>query len=184
MQSITAKANYKNAAWCFVHIAQFEGISTFWRGSTMRLCRLTLSGAVIFTVVSGRSIDRSWLQKILSLIPPTLSPTVRRNHLPRRWGLELNRIVACTHYHSCQFLYLFLHSHPPAYFTVRMCHCLLKLYCIVTCVDGAHYYEALWKERVVGTTLSSSCGLQDMSSADSRTNRRTFLRYALRSSEW
>jgi solute carrier family 25 citrate transporter 1 len=53
MQSIGGKARYRNSYQCLVQTARKEGYSGLWRGSTMRLCRLTLSGAVVFTVVSG-----------------------------------------------------------------------------------------------------------------------------------
>lgn len=50
MQSIGARARYRNTWWCLVHTVQDEGLRTLWRGSTMRLCRLPLSGAITFTV--------------------------------------------------------------------------------------------------------------------------------------
>jgi solute carrier family 25 citrate transporter 1 len=50
MQSIGARQRYRNTWWCMVQTVQEEGMRTLWRGSTMRLCRLTLSGAVTFFV--------------------------------------------------------------------------------------------------------------------------------------
>lgn len=53
MQSLQARSRYKNSFWCAIHTAQEEGVRALWRGSTMRLARMSLSGGIVFTVVSA-----------------------------------------------------------------------------------------------------------------------------------
>ncbi|KAL8711077.1 MAG: hypothetical protein Q9220_004458 [cf. Caloplaca sp. 1 TL-2023] len=50
MQSIEARAEYKNSFACAARIFRKEGISTFWSGAVPRLVRLTLSGGIVFTI--------------------------------------------------------------------------------------------------------------------------------------
>ncbi|KAM0755058.1 citrate transporter [Meredithblackwellia eburnea MCA 4105] len=50
MQSLTAKANYRNSFHCAYRIATEEGVLAFWRGATPRLARLILSGGIVFVV--------------------------------------------------------------------------------------------------------------------------------------
>ncbi len=50
MQSLEAKANYKNSFHCAAMIYKNEGILTFWSGALPRLGRLTLSGGIVFTM--------------------------------------------------------------------------------------------------------------------------------------
>lgn len=50
MQSLGARTRYRSTINCLVQIVREEGIRTLWRGSTMRLGRLTFSGAITFTV--------------------------------------------------------------------------------------------------------------------------------------
>lgn len=65
MQSISARSRYRNTFWCLIHTAQEEGLTALWRGSTMRLCRLSLSGAVVFTIVS---LNQPFLCTLLQLL--------------------------------------------------------------------------------------------------------------------
>lgn len=50
MQSLGARTRYSSTINCLVQIVREEGIRTLWRGSTMRLGRLTFSGAITFTI--------------------------------------------------------------------------------------------------------------------------------------
>ncbi|KAI9785857.1 MAG: hypothetical protein M1816_008184 [Peltula sp. TS41687] len=50
MQSIDARREYKNSFACAAKIFRDEGLSTFWSGALPRLVRLTLSGAIVFTM--------------------------------------------------------------------------------------------------------------------------------------
>lgn len=50
MQSLEARRNYGNSISCGVSIFKNEGILTFWSGAVPRLGRLSLSGAIVFTV--------------------------------------------------------------------------------------------------------------------------------------
>ena len=50
MQSIEARAAYKNSLDCVVKIFKNEGIFTFWSGALPRLGRLILSGGIVFTM--------------------------------------------------------------------------------------------------------------------------------------
>ncbi|EFP89227.1 hypothetical protein PGT21_005031 [Puccinia graminis f. sp. tritici] len=50
MQSLEAKTKYSNSFDCAYQIFKFEGISRFWKGTTPRLIRLSLSGGIVFTV--------------------------------------------------------------------------------------------------------------------------------------
>ncbi|KAJ5601457.1 hypothetical protein N7510_010991, partial [Penicillium lagena] len=50
MQSLEAHRNYGNSVSCAVRIFRDEGILTFWSGALPRLGRLSLSGAIVFTV--------------------------------------------------------------------------------------------------------------------------------------
>lgn len=50
MQSLEASKNYGNSIKCAVSIFKHEGVTTFWSGAVPRLGRLSLSGAIVFTV--------------------------------------------------------------------------------------------------------------------------------------
>lgn len=50
MQSIEARASYKNSLDCVVKIFRDEGLLTFWAGAVPRLGRLILSGGIVFTM--------------------------------------------------------------------------------------------------------------------------------------
>lgn len=50
MQSIEARAVYKNSFDCVAKIFRNEGILTFWSGAIPRLGRLILSGGIVFTM--------------------------------------------------------------------------------------------------------------------------------------
>ncbi len=50
MQSLEARANYKNSFACAASIFKNEGILTFWSGSLPRLGRLSISGGITFTI--------------------------------------------------------------------------------------------------------------------------------------
>ncbi|POR32507.1 Mitochondrial carrier protein [Tolypocladium paradoxum] len=50
MQSLEARMNYKNSLDCAVSICKHEGVLTLWSGTVPRLGRLSLSGAIVFTV--------------------------------------------------------------------------------------------------------------------------------------
>ena len=50
MQSIEARALYKNSLDCVVKIFKEEGVLTFWSGAVPRLGRLILSGGIVFTM--------------------------------------------------------------------------------------------------------------------------------------
>ncbi|KAF4611733.1 hypothetical protein D9613_003644 [Agrocybe pediades] len=50
MQSLDARANYRNSFHCAYRIFTEEGLLKFWAGTTPRLTRLVLSGGIVFTV--------------------------------------------------------------------------------------------------------------------------------------
>ncbi|TFK37546.1 mitochondrial tricarboxylate transporter [Crucibulum laeve] len=50
MQSLEARAQYRNSFHCAYRIFTEEGILRFWTGTTPRLARLVLSGGIVFTV--------------------------------------------------------------------------------------------------------------------------------------
>ncbi|TFK62974.1 mitochondrial tricarboxylate transporter [Pluteus cervinus] len=50
MQSLEARAQYRNSFHCAYRIFTEEGFFRFWTGTTPRLTRLVLSGGIIFTV--------------------------------------------------------------------------------------------------------------------------------------
>lgn len=50
MQSLEASKNYRNSLVCAASIFKHEGMKTFWSGAVPRLGRLSLSGAIVFTV--------------------------------------------------------------------------------------------------------------------------------------
>lgn len=50
MQSIEARAAYKNSLDCAVKIFKNEGVLTFWSGALPRLGRLIMSGGIVFTM--------------------------------------------------------------------------------------------------------------------------------------
>ncbi|MBW0530806.1 hypothetical protein O181_070521 [Austropuccinia psidii MF-1] len=50
MQSLEAKSRYSNSFDCAYQIFKHEGILKFWKGTTPRLIRLSLSGGIVFTV--------------------------------------------------------------------------------------------------------------------------------------
>lgn len=50
MQSIEARASYKNSFDCVAKIFRDEGLLTFWSGAVPRLGRLILSGGIVFTM--------------------------------------------------------------------------------------------------------------------------------------
>ncbi|RSL90298.1 hypothetical protein CEP51_000803 [Fusarium floridanum] len=50
MQSLEASRNYSNSIACAVSIFKNEGLKVFWSGALPRLGRLSLSGAIVFSV--------------------------------------------------------------------------------------------------------------------------------------
>ncbi|THH16216.1 hypothetical protein EW146_g4388 [Bondarzewia mesenterica] len=50
MQSLEARAQYRNSFHCAYRIFTEEGIRRFWTGTTPRLARLILSGGIVFTI--------------------------------------------------------------------------------------------------------------------------------------
>lgn len=50
MQSLEARAQYRNSFHCGYRIFTEEGIWRFWTGTTPRLTRLVLSGGIVFTI--------------------------------------------------------------------------------------------------------------------------------------
>ncbi|OCF37164.1 solute carrier family 25 (mitochondrial citrate transporter), member 1 [Kwoniella heveanensis CBS 569] len=50
MQSLRAKAEYRNSLHCAYRILTEEGVLKFWKGTVPRLGRLIMSGGIIFTV--------------------------------------------------------------------------------------------------------------------------------------
>ncbi|KAI5454934.1 hypothetical protein NCC49_002210 [Naganishia albida] len=50
MQSLEARAQYRNSAHCAYRIFTEEGVARFWKGTTPRLARLIMSGGIVFTV--------------------------------------------------------------------------------------------------------------------------------------
>jgi len=50
MQSLDARAQYRNSFHCMYRILTEEGILRFWTGTTPRLLRLVISGGVTFSV--------------------------------------------------------------------------------------------------------------------------------------
>ncbi|KAI9822927.1 MAG: hypothetical protein M1832_002952 [Thelocarpon impressellum] len=50
MQSIEARKDYKNSFQCAARIFREEGVLAFWSGALPRLVRLSLSGAIVFTM--------------------------------------------------------------------------------------------------------------------------------------
>ncbi|KXN90408.1 hypothetical protein AN958_04277 [Leucoagaricus sp. SymC.cos] len=50
MQSLEARAQYRNSFHCAYRIFTEEGILRFWTGTTPRLARLVMSGGIVFTV--------------------------------------------------------------------------------------------------------------------------------------
>lgn len=50
MQSLEARAEYRNSLVCAARIFKEEGLTTFWAGAMPRLARLILSGGIVFTM--------------------------------------------------------------------------------------------------------------------------------------
>ncbi|KAJ6513356.1 mitochondrial tricarboxylate transporter [Mycena sanguinolenta] len=50
MQSLEARAQYRNSFHCAYRIFTEEGVLRFWTGTTPRLTRLVLAGGIVFTV--------------------------------------------------------------------------------------------------------------------------------------
>ncbi|KAF2000397.1 mitochondrial tricarboxylate transporter-like protein [Amniculicola lignicola CBS 123094] len=50
MQSIEARAQYKNSFHCAARVVREEGVLTLWSGALPRLGRLILSGGIVFTM--------------------------------------------------------------------------------------------------------------------------------------
>ena len=50
MQSLEARAEYKNSFACAARIFKEEGLLAFWSGAVPRLGRLMLSGGIVFTM--------------------------------------------------------------------------------------------------------------------------------------
>lgn len=50
MQSIEARAEYRNTFHCATRIMREESILAFWSGAVPRLVRLSLSGGIVFTM--------------------------------------------------------------------------------------------------------------------------------------
>jgi hypothetical protein len=67
MQSLEAKTKYSNSFDCAYQIFKFEGISRFWKGTTPRLIRLSLSGGIVFTVYENGESLLEILTQITSL---------------------------------------------------------------------------------------------------------------------
>ncbi|KAI0270558.1 mitochondrial tricarboxylate transporter [Gloeopeniophorella convolvens] len=63
MQSLEARAQYRNSLHCAYRIFTEEGLLRFWTGTTPRLARLVMSGGIVFTIyekviafVGGREV--------------------------------------------------------------------------------------------------------------------------------
>ncbi|KAF8269630.1 mitochondrial tricarboxylate transporter [Lactarius quietus] len=50
MQSLEARAQYRNSLHCVYRIFTEEGVRRFWTGTTPRLARLVMSGGIVFTI--------------------------------------------------------------------------------------------------------------------------------------
>ncbi|KAF8487113.1 mitochondrial tricarboxylate transporter [Russula ochroleuca] len=50
MQSLEARAQYRNSFHCAYRIFTEEGVLRFWTGTTPRLARLVMSGGIVFTI--------------------------------------------------------------------------------------------------------------------------------------
>jgi len=50
MQSLEARAQYRNSFHCAYRIFTEEGLLRFWTGTTPRLARLVMSGGIVFTI--------------------------------------------------------------------------------------------------------------------------------------
>ncbi|EKM76588.1 hypothetical protein AGABI1DRAFT_115693 [Agaricus bisporus var. burnettii JB137-S8] len=50
MQSLEARAQYRNSFHCAYRIFTEEGLFRFWTGTTPRLARLVMSGGIVFTI--------------------------------------------------------------------------------------------------------------------------------------
>ncbi|KAH9988868.1 mitochondrial tricarboxylate transporter [Russula vinacea] len=50
MQSLDARAQYRNSFHCAYRIFTEEGVLRFWTGTTPRLARLVMSGGIVFTI--------------------------------------------------------------------------------------------------------------------------------------
>ncbi|KAI0299030.1 mitochondrial tricarboxylate transporter [Multifurca ochricompacta] len=50
MQSLEARAHYRNSLHCAYRIFTEEGVLRFWTGTTPRLVRLVMSGGIVFTI--------------------------------------------------------------------------------------------------------------------------------------
>jgi len=50
MQSLDARAQYRNSFHCAYRIFTEEGVLRFWTGTTPRMARLVLSGGIVFTI--------------------------------------------------------------------------------------------------------------------------------------
>ncbi|KAH9031924.1 mitochondrial tricarboxylate transporter [Lactarius pseudohatsudake] len=50
MQSLEARAQYRNSLHCAYRIFTEEGLRRFWTGTTPRLARLVMSGGIVFTI--------------------------------------------------------------------------------------------------------------------------------------
>ena len=50
MQKSTAKLDYTNSWNCLLKTIRQEGLLSLWKGTTPRLSRLSVSGAIVFTI--------------------------------------------------------------------------------------------------------------------------------------
>ena len=50
MQSLEASKIYRHSLHCAASIFKNEGVKMFWSGAVPRLGRLSMSGAIVFTV--------------------------------------------------------------------------------------------------------------------------------------
>lgn len=48
MQGLDARAEYRNFLHCAYRIFTEEGVTRFWKGTTPRLARLSMSGGIVF----------------------------------------------------------------------------------------------------------------------------------------
>jgi solute carrier family 25 citrate transporter 1 len=69
MQSLEARRNYGNSVSCAVRVLKQEGILTFWSGALPRLGRLSLSGAIVFTVYASIFYIKGLFDVLLTEFP-------------------------------------------------------------------------------------------------------------------
>jgi hypothetical protein len=89
MQSIEAKAEYKNSFHCAARVVREEGFLTLWSGAVPRLGRLILSGGIVFTMYVFLLLCKSVLL--------TSSPGMRRPWTCSTSLIQKRNIFECTY---------------------------------------------------------------------------------------